>query len=137
MDNERIFTLQYFSAGWCLAWGLGTANPYSDVFAKVPKLYEPMMSMVNSEMFWGLLFSLGGVIAAYFAFTGRRAISSLVLGSVFIALTVLNFMGDPWSLAVLIYGYAGIVNLAYWVRRRQRGFNLPIWLRGQKWTYRQ
>lgn len=105
---------EYFSAAIELCWGLIVLNPYNSQFAKFPKVYAPMHSIVASELFWGGLYSM----VALFVFAASvsdvlklRKYATLLLALSFFSKSVLFSLGDGLNPGVTTYGLIAVFNL--------------------------
>ena len=105
---------EYFSAGILVLYGLMFINPYSSMFEKIPRLYSPMREIVDSEMFWGGLYSSIGVLAILavrFGVLKLRGYTSLMLCVAFFSISSLLYIGDGLNPGVSTYGMIAIFNL--------------------------
>ncbi len=118
MTGEKYLTIPTFSSGFAIIWGLWVTWPGMDTFARFPKFYAPMLSLVPFEAFWGALFLIAGLVSLYLAIWKSRYIAALILCVVYSLFASLYFLGDPQSPGWVVYGYTSLVHFLLWGANR-------------------
>lgn len=117
MTGEKYFTVESLSAGIAIVWGIMTANPSVDTFAKNPKLYAPMIYLCPSEALWGVFFVLCGLTALVLNFK-QKYYAALLMFVFFAFMATFFFIGDIESNAFGVYGLIAVFNLIHWRANR-------------------
>lgn len=116
MTSERA--APRLGAGFAIIWGAFVAWPWSSVFQRSPAIYRPMLAVVPSEMFWGLLILAFGLLAMYLQRQGKIAAACLTVAIPFYSFAPLYLMADYGSPAGPIWGWIATYNfLVFWERR--------------------
>ena len=95
MTGEKIITVPNLCSWLVAVWGAVVLSPYSDVFPKNPTLYGTMTGLVNSEAFWGGLWTSWGLIGLVFAILGRPRWTAFSVFTATMMLSALYFIADP------------------------------------------
>ncbi len=106
-------TLENFSSGILISWGIALLNPYNDYFNKNYDLFLPM-SQLGTQDQWGIILLFVGLMTLLAAYSEIKNFVPLIHTIVFTALTVLFLLGNPFSQLCMTYSILVIFNFLRW-----------------------
>jgi hypothetical protein len=103
---------------YAIIWGLFVVSPFTDVFAKNPSIYRPMLTIIPYEIVWGALILVTGIVAELFTRWGQISKACFTISVVFFSFAVLYMKSDYGSPAWGLWGWLAVYNfLIAWERR--------------------
>jgi hypothetical protein len=115
MTRDKHLHAQNLCAGFAALWGVWAAWPNAEMFARIPQLYAPMLDLVPSEAFWGVLMIAIGISCVILSYIGQRGIAAIVLGFTFMLFGLLYAQGDFQSPGGVLWGWVGFYNILYFL----------------------
>ena len=95
-----------FSAVLAIIWGAWVTNPRVDTFASAPSVYQTMLWVCPSELAWGLMVLIGGIVQLYAVWSGRhriRMVATFAGAMTWLLLALMFAVGDLRSTGCAVF----------------------------------